>query len=84
LDCFKKLEALIDAGGANLVAESRTLLAQFKGTSQELAGAVDEFLLDMMTLEFLLEAEREAFHNSARRLARMRLTMVKLLSTYAL
>ena len=41
MDCFKKLEALIDAGGANLVAESRTLLAQFKGTSQELAGAVE-------------------------------------------
>ncbi|MBZ9885947.1 hypothetical protein LB535_26765 [Mesorhizobium sp. CA10] len=81
MDCFSKLEGLIDAGGANLVAESRALLAQIKGKSHDLAAAVDEFLLDMMTLEFLLEAEREAFHSSARRLARMRLTMVKLLST---
>ncbi|CDX55857.1 conserved hypothetical protein [Mesorhizobium plurifarium] len=80
MDCFTKLETLIDAGGANLVEEARALLAQVKGKSQELAEAVDEFLLDMMTLEFLLEAEREAFHGAARRLARIRLTMVKLLS----
>jgi ribose 1,5-bisphosphokinase PhnN len=81
LDCFSKLEQLIDAGSANLVAESRALLTQIQGKSHELAQAVDEFLLDIMTLEFLLEAEREAFHSPARRLARMRLTMVKLHST---
>ncbi|WP_245432988.1 hypothetical protein [Mesorhizobium sp. WSM3866] len=51
-----------------------------KAKSQVLAEAIDEFLLDMMTLDFLLEAEREAFQNSARRLAHGRLTMVKLLS----
>ncbi|MDG4895541.1 hypothetical protein P9272_18385 [Mesorhizobium sp. WSM4976] len=81
MDCFSKLEQLIDAGGANLVAEARALLGQIKGKSHELAQAVDEFLLDLMTLEFLIEAEREAFHSSARRLARMRLTRVRLLST---
>ncbi|RWE83147.1 MAG: hypothetical protein EOS63_05525 [Mesorhizobium sp.] len=80
MDCFTKLEVLIDASSANLVGEARELLAHTKGKSHELAVAVDEFLLDMMTLEFLLEAEREAFHGAARRLARMRLTMVKLLS----
>ncbi|WP_292097320.1 hypothetical protein, partial [Mesorhizobium sp.] len=80
LDCFRKLEALIDAGGANAVGEARALLAQLKDKSQGLAEAVDEFLLDMMTLDFVLEAEREAFQDSARRLVRRRLTMVKLLS----
>lgn len=78
LDCFKKLEALIDAGGSEAVAEARMLLAQFEGKSQALAGAIDEFLVDLMTLVFLLETERHAFHSSARRLARMRLTMVRL------
>ncbi|WP_245425853.1 hypothetical protein [Mesorhizobium sp. WSM3862] len=81
MDCFRKLEALIDAGGANAVGEARALLAQLKDKSQGLAEAVDEFLLDMMTLDFLLESEREAFQNSARRLAHRRLTMVRLLST---
>ncbi|BCM19270.1 hypothetical protein MJ8_30430 [Mesorhizobium sp. J8] len=81
MDHFSKLEQLIDAGSANLVAQARGLLAEIKGKSHELPQAVDEFLLDMMTLEFLLEAEREAFYGAARRLARMRLTMVKLLSS---
>ncbi|PBC02666.1 hypothetical protein [Mesorhizobium sp. WSM3860] len=81
LDCFRKLETLIEAGGANAVGEARALLAQLKGKSQGLAEAIDEFLLDMMTLDFLLETEREAFQTSARHLAHRRLSMVKLLST---
>ncbi|RUT94282.1 hypothetical protein EOD23_34010 [Mesorhizobium sp. USDA-HM6] len=81
LDCFKKLEDLIDAGGADAVEEARALLSQFKGKSQALADAVDAFLIEMMTLAFLLETDRDAFQNAARRLAHMRLTMVKLLST---
>ncbi|PBB89633.1 hypothetical protein CK215_26730 [Mesorhizobium sp. WSM3864] len=81
MDCFKKLETLIDAGGANAAGEARALLADLKAKSQVLAEAVDEFLLDMMTLDFLLESEREAFQSSARRLAQRRLTMVRLLST---
>ncbi|UCI10549.1 hypothetical protein [Mesorhizobium sp. B1-1-8] len=79
MDCFNTIEALIEAGGASAVAEARALLSQFKGSSQALSDAVDEFLLELMTLAFLLEAGREAFHHSARRSARIRLSRVKLL-----
>jgi hypothetical protein len=58
LDCFTRLEALIDTGSAD---------------------ATDEFLIELMTLAFLVEAGLEAFHNPARRLARLRLSRLKLL-----
>ncbi|WP_131802973.1 hypothetical protein [Mesorhizobium sp. ORS 3428] len=77
MDCFKKIEALIDAGSVNAVEEARTLLGQHKAASKAISEAVDEFLIDLMTLTFLIDAGREA--NSAQRLARMRLSKVRLL-----
>jgi len=79
LDCFKRIEALIDAGGAGAVEEARMLLSQFKSGSNAASEAVDDFLIELMTLVFLVDAGREAFQNSARRLAYMRLSKVKLL-----
>ncbi|MET3523859.1 hypothetical protein [Mesorhizobium abyssinicae] len=78
MDCFKKIEALIEAGGATAVEEARALLSHHRGGSQAIAEAVDEFLIDLMTVIFLIDAGREA--NSAQRLTRMRLSKVKLLS----
>ncbi|MGX5844159.1 hypothetical protein ACWGTI_25910 [Mesorhizobium sp. ArgA1] len=79
MDCFNKLESLIDAGGTNAVAEARTLLRQFEGCSQLVSTAIDDLLIELMTLVFLVDGGREASQNSARRLARIRLSKVKLL-----
>ncbi|MGX8008346.1 hypothetical protein ACVDG8_004680 [Mesorhizobium sp. ORM8.1] len=41
--------------------------------------AVDDFLIDLMTMGFLAEAGLEAFQHPARRLARARLSRLRLL-----
>ncbi|TIV45826.1 MAG: hypothetical protein E5V96_09845 [Mesorhizobium sp.] len=79
LDCFNKLESLIDAGGTNAVEEARTLLRRFEGCSQLVSTAIDDLLIELMTLVFLVEGGSEPSQNSARRLARIRLSKVKLL-----
>jgi hypothetical protein len=79
LDYLDRIEALINAGGENTVEEVRTLLNQFKNKSQRVAVAIDELLLELMTLTFLVAACREAFQHSARRLVHMRLSKLKLL-----
>ena len=76
MDCFTRLEALIDTGSADAVQEARTLLRHVASGSR---AAADEFLIELMTLVFLVEAGLEAFHNPARRLARLRLSRLKLL-----
>ncbi|RVD56143.1 hypothetical protein EN828_23760 [Mesorhizobium sp. M2D.F.Ca.ET.185.01.1.1] len=79
MDCFTRLEALIDAGGADAAEEARTLLKHLATDSRAAFDAADEFLIELMTLAFLVEAGLEAFHNPARRLARLRLSRLKLL-----
>ncbi|TWI20783.1 hypothetical protein [Mesorhizobium tianshanense] len=79
MDCSERIEALIDAPSADAIDTARVLLGQFKGESETLAQAIDDFLLDLITLVFVVEATREGFHNPARRLARMRLTRIRLL-----
>lgn len=79
MDCFGRIEALIDAAGPDALDNARGLLDQFKGKSETIAQAIDDFLLDLMTLVFVVETTRERFHNPARRLARMRLTKIRLL-----
>ncbi|ANT54487.1 MULTISPECIES: hypothetical protein [Mesorhizobium] len=88
MDCFKKIEGLIDAAGADAdtagadaIDDARDLLGQFKDKSETIAHAIDDFLLDLMTLLFVVEATRERFHNPARRLARTRLSRIRLLLT---
>jgi hypothetical protein len=79
MDCFTRLEALIDAGSADAVQEARALLKHLAAGSRAAFDAADEFLIELMTLAFLVEAGLEAFHNPARRLARLRLSRLKLL-----
>lgn len=80
-----ELGLLQEAGGTGrgrspeATAEARALLKHFKSSSRDTFHAVDEFLIDPMTLGFLVEAGLEAFEDSARRLARLRLARQKLL-----
>ncbi|MER9432556.1 hypothetical protein [Mesorhizobium sp. M0408] len=81
MDCFKRIEGLIDATSVEAIDNARVLLDQFKGKSETIAQAIDDFLLDFMTLLFVVEATRERFHNPARRLARTGLSRIRLLLT---
>lgn len=74
MDCFTRLEALIDAGSADAAEEARALLRHLATGSRAAFDAADEFLIELMTLAFLMEAGLEA-----RRLARLRLSRLKLL-----
>ena len=78
MDCFDKLEALIESGGVDVVERARPLLDQITVESKA-AQAVDDFLIDLMTLAFLVESGREALQISARRLARARLSKLRVL-----
>ncbi|WP_245525851.1 hypothetical protein [Mesorhizobium sp. M00.F.Ca.ET.216.01.1.1] len=77
MDCFQKIEALIEVGGTDAVEEARKMLSSFKG-SQATTQAIEDFLIDLMTLVFLVETGRDAFQNAARHLARKRLSKIKL------
>ncbi|MER9670441.1 hypothetical protein [Mesorhizobium sp. M0203] len=72
---------MIDATSVEAIDNARVLLDQFKGKSETIAQAIDHFLLDFMTLLFVVEATRERFHNPVRRLARIRLSRIRLLLT---
>ncbi|MER9598277.1 hypothetical protein [Mesorhizobium sp. M0244] len=72
---------MIEATSVEAIDKARVLLDQFKGNSETIAQAIDDFLLDFMTLLFVVEATRERFHNPARRLARIRLSRIRLLLT---
>ncbi|CDX58040.1 hypothetical protein MPL3365_290063 [Mesorhizobium plurifarium] len=54
MEIFEKLEALIDAPGAETVNEARSMLRQF--VSVVTADAIHQFLLDLMTLVFVVDA----------------------------
>ncbi|MER8390124.1 hypothetical protein NKH14_32570 [Mesorhizobium sp. M1380] len=56
MDCFKRVEGLIDATSVEAIDNARVLLDQFKGKSETIAQAIDELLLDFMTLLFVVEA----------------------------
>ena len=81
MDCFQRLEALLDSAGVDDVEEATALLRRFKGKSQAVATAIDEFMLDFMTLIFVVEAGEERFEKPLRRLARTRLAILKHLVT---
>ncbi|MER9203862.1 hypothetical protein NKH74_32815 [Mesorhizobium sp. M0933] len=54
------------------------MLDQFKGESGTTAQAIDDFLLDLMTLVVVLENTRKRLYNLAKQLARVRLTRISL------
>ncbi|MDX8448297.1 hypothetical protein [Mesorhizobium captivum] len=78
MDPFSRLETLIETGGADAVDQARTLLSSLAGSSKLADDAVDEFLIEMMTLAFLAESGRDPLQTAARRMARLRLSRLKI------
>ncbi|AZV23746.1 MAG: hypothetical protein EOS73_32760 [Mesorhizobium sp.] len=81
LDCFQRLEALVDSAGVDDIEEATALLRRFKGRSREVAAAIDEFMLDFMTLVFVVENGEAGFEKPVRKLARTRLSKLERLVT---
>ncbi|RVD49912.1 MAG: hypothetical protein EOS30_16985 [Mesorhizobium sp.] len=79
LDCFQKLEALIDSADADGIEEANALLRRFKDRSEQTTRAIDEFMLDFKTLVFVVETGVEGFQKPIRKLARARLAKLKYL-----
>lgn len=77
MDPFSRLEALIETGGADAVDQARTLLSSVAGSKLD-PHAVDEFLIEMMTLAFLAEGGLASLQTAARRMARLRLSRLKI------
>ena len=74
LDSFHRLEALIDSAGVDDVKEANALLRRFKGGSQDVTAAIDEFMLDFVTLVFVVEVGQDDFERPIRKLARTSLS----------
>lgn len=83
MDVFQKLETLIDSAGVDNVEEANALLRRFKGKSQPVATAIDEFMLDFMTLVFVVETGEDEFEEPMRKLARTRLAKLRQLVSVA-
>ncbi|MER8562764.1 hypothetical protein [Mesorhizobium sp. M0578] len=80
MQIFDRIDSLIDAGDCRAaIQEARALLLQFEQRSDALTHAID-FLLDLMTLAFIVECYGRGFELLARTLARRRLAKVRLLS----
>lgn len=79
LDSFQRLEALVDSAGVDGVEEANALLRRFRGRSETINTAIDEFMLDFMTLVFVVETGEEGFEKPIRKLAGTRLANLKLL-----
>ena len=83
MDCFQRLEALIDSAGVGDVEEANALLRRFKGKSQAVDTAIDEFMLDFKTLVFVVETGEAGSQKSLRELARVRLSRLRQLVNVA-
>lgn len=79
MESVDRLEAMIEEGGADIAEQARALLQHVKGASRLGFDAVEEFIIELTTLAFVIEAGLEAFQDVARRRARQRLYRVKLL-----
>ena len=77
MDSFQRLEALVDSAGVGDIEETKALLRRFKGRSETVTAAIDEFMLDFMTLVFVVEAGEEGFEKPTRKLARTRLSKLR-------
>ncbi|MES0202408.1 hypothetical protein [Mesorhizobium sp. LNHC209A00] len=77
MDCFQKLEALVDGANADAIEEANALLRRFSDRSEQTRRAIDEFMLDFKTLVFVVEAGEENFQRPVRKLARARLAKLK-------
>lgn len=73
---LEAVEGLIGRADADCVEQARTLLAHFR-TSESLSSAIDEFLLDFVTLVFVVENKEEASVTSLRKLTQLKLERIK-------
>jgi hypothetical protein len=80
LDRFQRLEALLDGANGDGIKEANALLRGFKGKSPEVTAAIDEFMLDFMTLVFVVETGEDEFEKPMRKLARTRLSNIRQLA----
>ncbi|MEI9412282.1 hypothetical protein [Mesorhizobium salmacidum] len=76
LEIFERLEGLIDAPKGETVNDARAMLHQFE--SAMTADAIHQFLLDLMTLVFVAESADHNFLASVRKLAKIRLAVLKM------
>ncbi|MGO4637810.1 hypothetical protein AB4Z43_05165 [Mesorhizobium sp. 2RAF45] len=57
MQVFDRLEALLDAGDPSAaLEEARASMLQIEGRSNIVSRAIDDFLIDLMTLAFVTEA----------------------------
>ncbi|WP_158614545.1 MULTISPECIES: hypothetical protein [Mesorhizobium] len=81
MQIFDRIDSLIDAEDFGpAIEETRALLLQLEQRSDALTHAIDDFLLDLMTLAFIVECYGRGFELLVRTLARRRLAKVRLLS----
>ncbi|MER9362867.1 hypothetical protein [Mesorhizobium sp. M0500] len=81
MQIFDRINSLIDADDCHAaIKDARALLLQFEQKSDALTHAIDDFLLDLMTLAFIVECYGRGFELLARTLARRRLAKIRLLS----
>jgi hypothetical protein len=82
LEIFERLEALVHAEDPSAATrEAQSLLAEMdRCGSETMSAALDDFLLDILTLAFVAEAFGGGALEAARRLAQKRLAKIKLLS----
>ena len=78
---FDRLEELLDAGDPHAaLEEARASMREIESRSTVVSRAIDDFLIDLMTLAFVTEAFGNHLVDAAHKLARRRLTKVRLLS----
>ncbi|MER9949552.1 hypothetical protein [Mesorhizobium sp. M0047] len=81
MQIFDRIDSLIGADDCRAaIEEARALLLRFEQRSDALTHAIDDFLLDLITLAFIVECYGRGFELLARTLARRRLAKVRLLS----
>jgi hypothetical protein len=83
LDVFQELERLLDSAGVDDVGAASALTRGLKGRSGPVQVAVDEFMLDFLTLVFVIESGESAFEKPARELARTRLSNLQQMMSVA-
>lgn len=65
MDCFTRLETLIDADSAEATDDASILLRHLSTGSRATFEATDEFLIELIRLAFLVEAGLEAIRRDA-------------------
>ncbi|TPI21023.1 MULTISPECIES: hypothetical protein [unclassified Mesorhizobium] len=76
MNFFQEIEALVSAAQADSAERARALLARFR-TSQDRTTAIDEFMLDFVTLVFVIDHGEAGYEKSLRKLTLLKLEKIK-------